>query len=275
MEGLSARVESLTEELRVVRTEAERTRLIASALFDQIPSLIQQLQVARTTKAYEDAFNAAEPLVSIRISTFDRAQLLIDRALASALEQTYERIEVVIVGDHCSDDTEKRIRDLADPRVRFMDLPFQAPYPTEPRLRWYAAGAQAKREGSRLSRGAWIAPLDDDDEFLPDHVESLLNKARKDDLELVYGKLLAITDDDPDGYEIGRFPPALGHFGWQGGFYPGALKFFEDEPKSWIIDEIGDWNMCRRMLEAGVRVGWIDQVVTRIYPTGPREPSPA
>ena len=36
-----------------------------------------------------------EPLVTIRIATRDRPELLMERSLASALRQTYERIEVL------------------------------------------------------------------------------------------------------------------------------------------------------------------------------------
>jgi hypothetical protein len=32
-------------------------------------------------------------------------------------------------------------------------------------------------------------------------------------------------------------------------------------------DEPGDWNLCRRMLEAEVRIGWCDRVVSRYYPS--------
>jgi hypothetical protein len=50
----------------------------------------------------------------------------------------------------------------------------------------------------------------------------------------------------------------------------GALRFFEYDLHSWVINEVADWTMCRRMLESGVRIGWVDQVVTTLYPRGPR-----
>ncbi len=54
--------------------------------------------------------------------------------------------------------------------------------------------------------------------------------------------------------------------GFKRQFHPTALRFFEYNPKSWMLNEPGDWNLCRRMLEAGVRMGSIDQIVTHYYP---------
>jgi hypothetical protein len=39
------------------------------------------------------------------------------------------------------------------------------------------AGSTPMNHGVEISRGEWIAPLDDDDEFTPDHVEVMLNAA--------------------------------------------------------------------------------------------------
>ena len=62
------------------------------------------------------------------------------------------------------------------------------------------------------------------------------------------------------------FPPRLGEFGFQAAIHVTALRIFQYNPLSWLLDEPGDWNLCRRMLEAGVRMGWVDQVVSRYYP---------
>ncbi len=244
----------------------EVLRQIVSAEFDQIPHLAQELHKVRQSVEYETAFEVDEPLVSIRIATFNSPDLLIDRAVASIRAQTYERFEVVIVGDACTDDTEKRVAALGDPRVRFFNLASRGAYPEDARSRWLSAGSPAMNVGTQLSRGLWIAPLDHDDEFLPHHVETLLQTARSNRLELAYGKLLAVTPPGYDDWEIGTFPPRLGEFGFQGAIYLAALRAFEYNPKSWILEEPGDWNLCRRMVEAGVRVGWIDDIVTRYYP---------
>lgn len=245
-------------------------RGLAAADFDRIPELRAQLLVARSTSAYRNAFEDSAPLVSIRIATYNRSQLLFERALPSALAQTYKNIEVVVVGDGCTDDTFERLGQLRDPRLTFFNLPFQGVYPEQPRRRWMVAGAPAMNEAAQRARGEWIAPLDDDDEFLPDHVERLLETALGGRFEMVYGNLTVNPSPPGQSYDLRRYPPAFGHFGFQGAIYLSALRFFEYDLKAWLLDEVADWTMCRRMLEAGVRIGWVDRPVTFLYPRGPR-----
>jgi len=51
-----------------------------------------------------------------------------------------------------------------------------------------------------------------------------------------------------------------------------ALRCFEFSTRSWLLDEPADWNLCRRMLETGVRIGHADRVVTIHYPSHTWEP---
>jgi len=41
------------------------------------------------------------PLVTVRIATYDRGPIVAERSLASAIRQTYERLEILVIGDHC------------------------------------------------------------------------------------------------------------------------------------------------------------------------------
>ena len=259
-------------EVRATRSVADRSVSLAGAQFDRIGELRRLLEQARASGDYRIAFSKPEPLVSIRIATYNGARLLTERAIPSALAQTYENIEVVVVGDHCTDDTERLVGAIADPRVRFVNLPFRSPYPSDRRHRWMVAGSPAMNVGARMAGGEWIAPLDHDDEFEQDHVEILLDTARNLEVELAYGKLLSFNGDPTGGLELGTYPPVHGQFGFQAAIYPRAFRFFEYEPKSWLLEEPSDWNLCRRMIEAGVRIGWTDRVVTRIYPSGAQAP---
>jgi glycosyltransferase involved in cell wall biosynthesis len=61
----------------------------------------------------------AQPLVTIGIPTYNRADGYLMESLASALNQTYQNIEI-IVSDNCSsDNTEAFIRSFSDPRLRY------------------------------------------------------------------------------------------------------------------------------------------------------------
>lgn len=61
----------------------------------------------------------ANPLVSIGIPTYNRANSYLKQALKSAVSQTYQHIEI-IVSDNCSsDDTESVVKEFRDPRIRY------------------------------------------------------------------------------------------------------------------------------------------------------------
>jgi glycosyltransferase involved in cell wall biosynthesis len=59
------------------------------------------------------------PLVSIGIPTYNRAEGYLKHALRSAVNQTYQNIEI-IVSDNCSPDhTESVVQEFNDPRIRY------------------------------------------------------------------------------------------------------------------------------------------------------------
>jgi glycosyltransferase involved in cell wall biosynthesis len=93
-------------------------------------------------------------LVSAVIPTRNRPRLVL-RAVKSALEQTYPRVEVVVVVDGPDHETVQILEDLADARVRVIALAENV------------GGSEARNIGVRAARGEWIALLDDDDEWLP------------------------------------------------------------------------------------------------------------
>lgn len=200
-----------------------------------------------------------EPLVTVRIATYNRGQMVVDRAVSSALRQTYERLEVLVVGDHCDEATERALHSVRDPRVRFVNLPYRGVYPADPMKMWMVAGAAPMNAALRLLGGAWIAPCDDDDEFTDDHVEVLLRHAKKERLEMVYSK--ARMEVRPSEWrEIGAWPLRHGHITHGSVLYSAGLRFLQHSETSWRIHEPADWNMWRRMRSIGVRMGFLDQI---------------
>ena len=102
--------------------------------------------------------------VSAVIPTRNRPDLVL-RAVRSALAQTYDDMEVVVVVDGPDDTTGNALAAVLDNRLRVIALP-------------RTQGAQnARNVGSRAARGDWIALLDDDDEWLPDKTELQMQRA--------------------------------------------------------------------------------------------------
>lgn len=101
-----------------------------------------------------DASPADAPLVSAIVPTHNRAQLVV-RAIRSIMAQTYENIEIIVVDDASTDDTRSAVEQLGGARVTYL------------RHDKNRGGSAARNTGIRHAQGAYIAFLDDDDEWEP------------------------------------------------------------------------------------------------------------
>lgn len=95
------------------------------------------------------------PLVSVVIPAYNYGQYLAE-AIDSALAQTHEPIEVVVIDDGSTDDTAATARRYGG-RIRYH---FQA----------NAGPSAARNTGARLARGDYIVCLDADDAIEPSYV---------------------------------------------------------------------------------------------------------
>lgn len=227
----------------------------------------EELYALRAGEGYALAFQDPEPLISVVIPTYDRHELLLERSLPSIVAQTYQNFEVIVVGDAAPPEVGAAIESFGDPRISFHNLTYRGPYPAEPRAMWYVAGVPPFNEAVRRARGSWIAPLNDDDAFRPDHLQVLLDAARRDRLEVAYGK---VHVHRPDGshVEIGEFPPAHGAFTLQTALlHSGVAPMFPAELSDEVFRLPWDWGIGLRMTRAGVRIGFVDAVVADGYPS--------
>lgn len=103
------------------------------------------------------------PLVSIYIPTRDRLAML-QRAVASCLAQTVSDFELIIVDDASPAPVQAEITALAsqDPRIRLFLQPSQQ------------GACAARNVAIAAAQGEFITGLDDDDEFLPQRLETFL-----------------------------------------------------------------------------------------------------
>ena len=224
-----------------------------------ITSEYQLLLKARQEQEALYKMRDGDPLVSVIIPTWNRGELLLSRTVPSILNQTYPHLEIIIVGDCCTDNTGELLASVGDPRLHFHNLPERGQYPSEKKALWQVAGSVPKNKGLEVCRGAWIAPLDDDDVFTPDHIESLLRYAQKNDLELVYGKL-RIEE------AVGRWKEkglVNKHMSIQNStmLFRSYLKLFRSDINAWKVGLTGDYHRTVRYRETGVRMGYLDKVV--------------
>jgi len=106
------------------------------------------------------------PTVSVIIPTYNRKEEL-RRAIESVLVQENVSLEVLICDDGSTDGTIEMVSSWADARVRLLTGP-RGGRPAIPRNR-----------GIKAAQGEWLAFLDDDDEWLPEKLQTQLKFAEE------------------------------------------------------------------------------------------------
>ncbi|MEA5513217.1 glycosyltransferase family 2 protein [Nodularia sp. UHCC 0506] len=103
----------------------------------------------------------SQPLVSVVIPTYNRPEYL-QQAIASAVNQTYKNIEIII-SDNCSPESpQKLVESFADPRIRFWRQPQNL-------------GMIANQMYAfKMARGKYLASLHDDDMWNQDFLDKLV-----------------------------------------------------------------------------------------------------
>ena len=198
--------------------------------------------------------------VSIIISTHNRANRL-KKAIQSVLDQSYQDFEIVVVDDASTDSTEFVAKAFEDKRIKYIK-----------RAKNFGNDTKPKNEGILASTGEYIAFLDDDNTFRPDHLQALLTVLEKEPrYALSYGDRW-INDENKE------IPPQMGVFSE---FDPGVLLVrnyidtsdvlvrrealfrvggFDETQKKYI-----DWNLWVRLAKAGYIFKHVPLVLTDYY----------
>jgi glycosyltransferase involved in cell wall biosynthesis len=171
------------------------------------------------------------PLVSVIIPTFKRHELLV-KAVISAQAQTWTNLEIIVVGD--CDPTLALVS--SPPGLRVINLP----------QNYGAGGAVPRNVGIQAAQGSFIAYLDDDNEWTPDHVASVMETIT------LKGATWGFSSMSVEGTDLGFTEPR------QGGIDTSCVihrKDLFDKHGPWKDRTKGnywhDWELFSRWLTAG------------------------
>ena len=102
---------------------------------------------------------------SVVIPVYNKAPFL-DRSINSVINQSFTEFELLLIDDASTDGSLVEIQKFGDRRIRVLHR--NAPG---------AGGYAARNLGLMEAKGDWVAFLDADDEWYPDHLETLHNLA--------------------------------------------------------------------------------------------------
>lgn len=221
------------------------------------------------------------PKVSVVISTYNRPERL-DKALASVVEQSFEDFEVVVVDDATPDVAAMRsVFEKWGPRFEKRDVALW-PYRIDENSGYQCA---PKNRGIEKAAGDYIAYLDDDNTWRPDHLSTCVDAIERDfSHDMVYTRLCYhIESQEVHDDIIARFGDgsliagdAPGHK-WDpeallGGNYIDTSSILHSKGAFWRMvrqdeygwDEslrrFGDWNFVWRWAMAGNTAKLVDKV---------------
>jgi glycosyltransferase involved in cell wall biosynthesis len=117
---------------------------------------------------------ASNPLVSVIIPIHNRS-LELSKALQSVIQQRFTDFEVLVMDDASTENLESVIAQLNDKRIQLH------------RNKTKTNANVMRNKGIQLARGEYVALLDSDDEWLPDHLQRKTDLMTRENVDGVYG----------------------------------------------------------------------------------------
>jgi len=173
------------------------------------------------------------PLVSIIVRTRNRPQLLRE-CLGSIVSQTHQNIEVVLVND--GGESVEHVLAEFSPFLRISPVVHSEPI----------GRPEALNAGIKQAKGEFIAYLDDDDVYYPDHIETLVRLLREGHYQVGYTDVRSVYQRMD--LELGRYITTETRLQYAKDFDPDSLLFRNYIPINAVmhtrkaLDVVGSFN---------------------------------
>lgn len=200
--------------------------------------------------------------ISVIITTHQGRKDLCKKAIESVQNQTFKDFEIIVVDDVSRDGTAEMVKELgkSDKRIRYI------------RLKSKALGqATGKNEGIKNSKGKFIAFLDSDNTYRPEHL-NLLYRAMSDDVVMTYGDRVIVQNGKmlgPGRYKDFNEWDLMTFFSDGGGNYIDTSDVLVRREALYAVggwDErykrMLDWNLWCRMVKYGFKFKRVAGIIT-------------
>ena len=202
-----------------------------------------------------------EGLVSIVIPTYNRARF-IGQAVTSALNQTHRELEVIVVDDGSTDNTQSILSTFEDTRLKIV------------RLEKNSGRSRARNIALRAARGEYVSFLDSDDYYLPGKIELQVNYLRENPAtDMIYTASACVDENDASLDYFYRAPVSGDIYKEIAFFKPLTITLPTVMLRRHVVDEVGPFDEAMdrfedtdywRRISKRFRVGAIDEVTCHI-----------
>lgn len=196
------------------------------------------------------------PLVSIITPTWKRNDLLLDRCIPSVVRQTYpaEAFEHIVVSDGPDPGLEFLMR-TGFPAVRYFEL---SEHETG------HIGNPARLLGLKEAKGDYIAYLDDDDAYRPEHVKTHIEALKAHPSARWSASQMDSHSGGSSSYIIGRNGRKSGDIGTPMVVHEKSLL----DIATWgASSETEDWDLFSKWNRAGAECVNIDEITVDVWPS--------
>lgn len=135
------------------------------------------------------------PKVSIILPTYNGSKFL-RGAIETCLSQTHRNLELIAVDDCSTDSSPEIIRSFKDPRIVYVRNPQNLRLP------------RSLNAGFRRATGGYLTWTSDDNEYLPDAIEKMLDRLQSAQADFTYADYWSL-DESTHKKEMVRVPDAL------------------------------------------------------------------
>ncbi len=121
------------------------------------------------------------PAVTVVLATYNRPEAL-RAAIRSVLRQTRPDWRMLVIGDCCDSPTAAAVRSIPDPRIRYFNLPAR-----------FGEQGGPNSVGMALAETEFVALLNHDDVWLPDHLDRAIAALRRTGADVFMGRAALAT----------------------------------------------------------------------------------
>jgi glycosyltransferase involved in cell wall biosynthesis len=189
-----------------------------------------------------------KPLVSVVITCYNYADYVGD-AIESVLNQTYDNIQLIVINDGSTDDSDIKIKAYAsNERVTLVS-------------RENKGIIYTRNEGVALSKGEFSMQLDADDILEPTYIEECVALAQRETLDIVYTQTRVFGrmefESDYQNFDLEK----LKHYGYIHASSLVRRSKMKENPYDEYLDKLGneDWDMFLDMCLDGAKAGLVDK----------------
>lgn len=184
-----------------------------------------------TTPSPQPPSGLRPPQVSIVLATWNRSNVL-RLAIESVLRSSFADWELLVVGDACTDDSAEVVAAFGDPRIAFTNLAHN-----------FGEQSGPNNVGCALARGRFIAYLNHDDLWFPDHLETAVACLERSGADLAFAPAAAarrraeaeLSREDPGRFVLHGASPGGAYEPWL--FVPASAWVLRRE----LVAAVGPW----------------------------------